>query len=170
MLVARVRSDMRAIYAGRSKKAAATAVCTLFYVYMFTNISLFTGRRQTRDAAVKEEPKSPGKSAPSKRKAYSITGSNPIGHIEPCDDELDPPQGSSKRQKTGTVGTPHVRFDGIMVPNNPRPAPRPTRKSTRSTKANPKSEMGALYERLGREFQAIAKTYADIAEASNTDA
>jgi hypothetical protein len=115
------------------------------------------------------EPKSPGKPITFKRKAYSTTGTNSIGHLEPYDDELDPPQGSSKYQKTGAGETAVVRSNATTPPNNPHTALRLTRHSARSAKANSKKTVGKLVERLGREFQAIAKTCEGIAEAINMD-
>ena len=91
-----------------------------------------------------------------KRKAYSTTDANPIGLIEPIDDaDADFAQPLGKRAKTASAGSSHVRFDGVHIP-------RPTRKSTRATKANSKKE---LFARLGKEFSAIAKTCEEISGA-----
>jgi hypothetical protein len=147
---------------GSRKRVAVTVVSIDFTANRCTNAFIFTGRHHTR---VKEEPVSPAK----KRKAYSTSGSNPIGTIKPFD-EADIPQGGSKRQKTGTT---RVRFDGVTAPSSTRPPPRPTRKSTRVSKANQKIEGSAkvdvdkLFERLGQEFHAIGRTCEMIAEEIN---
>jgi hypothetical protein len=62
-----------------------------------------------------------------------------------------------------------VRFNAMTASNNPHTAPRLTRNSARSAKANTKKNVSELLERLGREFQAIAKTCEGIAEAIDTD-
>ncbi|KIM74956.1 hypothetical protein PILCRDRAFT_14020 [Piloderma croceum F 1598] len=117
------------------------------------------GRRRVCDPAVKVEPKSLGDSVPSKR-MYSATNTKPIRCINSID--VFNSQGSSKRQKT----TSGVRFDGVMVPKPPQPTHRATRKSTQSAKANnSKKSTSELFERLGQEFQAIAKTCEEISEA-----
>ena len=162
-LFARVRLDIRATYAGRSKKAAATVVSTHLVVYSYTDRFLFAGRHHTR---VKDEPASPAK-ATGKRKMYSANGSNPIGTIEQLN-EADIPQGGSKRQKTSAGATAHVRFDGATATTSTRPTPRPTRKSTRSAKATPKIEdnskleINELFAKLGKEFYAIGKACENI--------
>ena len=119
-----------------------------------------------RPQAVKKEPKSPDNSTSSKWKVYSTNSANPIGSIHPIDIDFDASQqGSSKHQKTASSGSSNVRFDGVIVPANVRPASRPTRQSTRSTKTTPKKEINGLLTRLGQEFRAAAKTCEDIAEA-----
>jgi len=135
-----------------------------------------TGRHHAHTAIVKEEPGSPAKSAP-KRKAYSTTGSNPIGSIK----YVGKPQGISKRQKTSAGGTSHVQFN-MAGPSNTHPAPRPVKKSAQAAKANPKHEdipkpegiprldMGELFERLGQEFHAVVRICETIAEAMNSTA
>jgi hypothetical protein len=171
---ARVRSDTHATCAGRSKRAAATAVSNDFSAYRPTDILLCTGRHHTRTATVKEEPASPAKPA-AKRKVYSTSGTNPIGSIE-LFAEADMSQGIPKRHKAGAGGTAHVRFDSAATTSNTRPAPKPTRRSTRAAKTNPKVEdnskldVSELFERLGQEFHAIAKTCETIAEAINSNA
>jgi hypothetical protein len=151
--------------AGRRKRVAPTAVSISFTAHRWTNACLFIGRNHTR---VKEEPASPAK----KRKAYSTSGSNPIGTLEPFD-EADSPQGGSKRQKTGPT---RVRFDSAATSSTTRPPPRPTRKSTRASKANQKVEGDAnvevdkLFEMLAQEFHAIGRTCEKIAEEINKNA
>jgi hypothetical protein len=76
-------------------------------------------------------------------------------------------QGTSKRQKLASGGSAQVRFDGVMLNKPPHPAPRATRKSTRATKANSKKGMRELFEQLGEEFQAVAKTCEEILEVLN---
>jgi hypothetical protein len=108
---------------------------------------------------VKEEPKSPGRAAGKKRKAYSTTDANPIGILEPVDDaDADSTQPVGKRAKTASAGTSRVRFDGVAIP-------KATRKSTRTTKANSKKDANELFARLGQEFAAVAKTCEELAEA-----
>jgi hypothetical protein len=135
------------------------AVSIYFTTTRCTDTFQLIGRHHTR---VKEEPASPVK----KRKVYSTSGSNSIGTIDPFD-EADIPKGASKRQKTGTT---RVRFDGAAASSSTCPPPRPTRKSTRTPKASQKIEGDAkpdvdkLFERLGEEFHAIARTCGMIAE------
>ena len=162
---ARVRWAKRAISAGRQRKAAVTAVRWYFSIRSSTkliNKYPFSGRRRGRDPAVKEEPKSPGKSIATKRKVFSTTDARPIGQMESIDVFT---QGSSKRQKLASGGSSHVRFDGVLLNKPPHPAPRATRKSTRAAKANSKKGIRELFERLGEEFQAVAKTCEEISEA-----
>jgi hypothetical protein len=99
---------------------------------------------------------------PSKRKMYSTTDARPIGRIDPIDINA---HGSAKRQKTTSGGSAHVRFDGVILNKPSQPAPKATRKSTRSTKANSKKGASELFERLGQEFKAISKTCEEISEA-----
>jgi hypothetical protein len=104
---------------------------------------------------IKEEPKSPGRVATRKRKAYSTTDANPIGVIEPVEDaDADATQPAGKRAKTASAGSSRVRFDGVSIP-------RPTRKSTRTTKTSSKKE---LFARLSQEYATIAKTYEELSE------
>jgi hypothetical protein len=109
---ARVRSDICAMSAGRRKRVAPMVVSIYFTANWCTNAFVFIGRNHTH---VKEEPASPAK----KRKAYSMSGSNPIRTLE-LFNEADSPQGSSKRQKTGTT---HVRFDSTAASSGTRPPP-----------------------------------------------
>jgi len=107
---------------------------------------------------IKEELKSPGRPANRKRKAYSTTDANPIGVIKPIDDaDADAAQPLSKRVKTTSASSSHVRFDGVAVP-------KPTRKSTRATKANSKKDVNELFARLAKEFAAVSKTCKEISE------
>jgi hypothetical protein len=127
---------------------------------------LFTVRRGARDVTVKEEVKSPSNPAASKRKLYSITDGAPIGRFDTSNLKLSfDPAPNGKRQKTTSAGSSHVRFDGVVLGDNPEPGPRVTRKSTRSAKASSKKSAHELFERLGQEFRAVAKTCEDIAEA-----
>jgi hypothetical protein len=104
---------------------------------------------------IKEEPKSPGRPATRKRKAYSATDANPIGILKQVEDaDADAAQPAGKRTKTAAASSSHVRFDGVAVP-------RPTRKSIRTTKTNSKKE---LFARLSREFATISKTYEELSE------
>ena len=100
------------------------------------------GRRRAQNPAVMDEPKSPTNLAGTKHKI--------------C---LNSPQGSSKRQITGSS---QVHFDSINLPPN---VARPTRRSTRTARVNTRKNVGELFQRLGREFQAVAKTYEEIAGA-----
>jgi len=94
-----------------------------------------------------------------KRKAYSTTDANPIGNLEPIDDDdAKSPQPVGKRAKTAFASASHIRFNGVSIP-------KPTRKSTRATKANSKKDANELFARLGQEFAAIKKTCEDLAEA-----
>lgn len=110
---------------------------------------------------MKEEPKSPGNSVPSKRRIYSTTDAKPIGRMDSMDVFEE---GSSKRQKLGSGRSAHVRFDGVIL-NKSQANPRTTRKSTRATRANTKKGVSELFERLGQEFKAVAKTCEEISGA-----
>ena len=159
-LLARVRPDRHVISAVSRRRAAAIVVSHHPSVLSFTSlidIVSFTGRhRQT----VKEEPKSPAQ-PPRKRKAYSTTDASSIGRIEILGSDIDTAQPSGKRHKSSS-GTSQVRFNGVVVP--PGPPARATRKLTCAAKANGKKDMRELFERLGQEFGAVAKTCEDIAE------
>ena len=128
------------------------------------DISLHTGRHCC-PAVVKKELKSPDTKNPSKRKAYSTTGVQPIGHIDAFEGDFDTAPGSSKRQKTGSRASAQVRFDGVVIPSNQRT--KATRKSMQTTRVTSKKDVNGLFECLSQEFQAIAKTCGDIAEAFN---
>ena len=111
--------------------------------------------------AVKEEPKSPGQSGSRKRKAYLSVDANPIGILEPIDVDVDTfPQPVRKRAKPASGSSSNPRFDGVVLT-------KPTRKSTRTAKANSKKEAGVseLFRRLVQEHGAIARTYEEIADA-----
>lgn len=117
------------------------------------------GQRRPRQMTIKEEPKSPGRAATRKRKAYSTTDANSIGIIEPIEDadadaDADAAQPAGKRAKTTAASSSRVRFDGVAIP-------RPTRKSTRTTKTISKKE---LFARLSQEYATIAKTYEELSE------
>jgi hypothetical protein len=112
---------------------------------------------------IKEEPKSPGRLANRKRKAYSTTDANPIGVIEPIDDadaDAGAAQPRGKRVKTTSASSSNVRFDGVAIP-------KATRKSTRATKANSKKDVNELFARLAKEFAAVSKTCEEISETAD---
>lgn len=121
------------------------------------NTYSFPGCHHVHDPAVKLELKSPGDSGPSKHKMYSTTDTQPIQGFNSVD--IFESQGSSKRQKTASG----VQFDGVMVTKPPPPITRAIRKSTWS-KANTKKSTSELYEWLGKEYQAIVKTCAELSE------
>jgi len=157
---------MHAITAGGRKKAAQTAVRPISSATHLQNqyISSFTGRRG-RDAVVKAETRSPGPSAPKKRKIYSTTDANAIGDMDPIDVDFAPPQAIGKRNKTVASGSAHVEFDGIMLPPKQQPPGRPTRKSSRVSKAtSKKNTRSELFTRLAQEFRALASTCEEIGE------
>jgi len=107
---------------------------------------------------VKEEPKSPGRVATRKRKAYSTTDANPINSLEPIDDaDADAAQPVGKCAKTAAASSSHVQFDGVAIP-------RPMRRSAHATKMNSKKE---LFARLSQEYATIAKTYEELSETFN---
>jgi hypothetical protein len=115
---------------------------------------------------MKEEVKSPVNLSASKHKLYSITDGAPIGRLDTTNLKLNFDLAlNGKRQKTTSVGSSQVRFDGVVLGDNVEPGPRVTRKLTRSTKASSKKSAHELFERLGQEFWAVAKTCEDIAEA-----
>ena len=105
------------------------------------------GRRRTREAVVKEEPRSPANSSATKRKVYSTIDATSIGNINSVELDFNPTPTTAKRQRTG--------FN--------QPAPRATRKSTRSAKGQPRREVADMFERLAQEFRMIAKTLDEIA-------
>jgi hypothetical protein len=117
-------------------------------------IGSFTGRRRP---TVKEEPRSPAQGK--KRKANSVSDASSIGRSDATGFDFEATEPNGKRQKMASGSSTQVRFDGIMVP--PVKAPR---RSTRSAKANSKKDINELFERLGQEFGAVAKTCKDIAE------
>jgi hypothetical protein len=113
------------------------------------------GQHRPCQMTIKEEPKSPGRAATRKCKAYSITDANSIGIIEPIEDtDADAPQPTGKRAKTSAASSSRVRFDRVTIP-------RPTRKSTRATKTISKKE---LFARLSQEYATISKTYEELSE------
>jgi len=135
-----------------------------FYSYTkLINMHLFSSGHHCQDPAVKEEPKSPGESVPSKGKVYSTTDTRPIRCIDLID--IINAQGSSKCQKTTSGGPDHIRFDGVILNKPSHPTPKATRKSTWSTKANFKKGASELFEWLGLEFKAVTKTCEEILEA-----
>jgi hypothetical protein len=106
--------------------------------------------------AIKEEPKSPGRPANRKCKAYLMTDANPIGVIEPIND-ADAAQPRGKRVKTTSTSSSNVQFDGVAIP-------KATGKSTRATKANSKKDVNELFARLAKEFAAVTKMCKEISE------
>jgi hypothetical protein len=127
---------------------------------------LFTVCRGAQDVTVKEEVKSPVNPSASKHKLYSITDGAPIGCLNTTNLKLNFDLVlNGKRQKTTSVGSSQVRFDGVVLRDNAEPNPRVTRKSTMSAKASSKKSTHELFEWLGQEFWAVTKTCEDIAEA-----
>jgi hypothetical protein len=106
---------------------------------------------------VKEEPRSPAQGK--KRKANSVSDASSIGRSDATGFDFEATEPNGKRQKMASGSSAQVRFDGIMVP-----PVKATRRSTRSAKANSKKDIHELFERLGQEFGAVAKTCKDIAE------
>lgn len=162
-LLVRVQPDKHVIFAGSRRGAAATVVSNHPSDCSYTllmSVFPFSGRRRP---TIKKEPKSPVQPS-RKRKAYSTTGANSIGRIEILESDIDIAPPSGKRHKSSS-GTSQVRFDGVMVPPVP-PAPpaRATRKSARTAKANEKKDMRELFERLGQELGAAAKTCEEMSE------
>jgi hypothetical protein len=92
---------------------------------------------------------------------YSTTDGKPIGRFNAVDVFA---QGSSKHLKTASGSSARVRFNSVTLPKGQAPA-RVTRNLTRSTKANSEKTMSELFEQLGREYQAIAKTCEAMSEA-----
>ena len=92
---------------------------------------------------------------------------NAIGLMDSIEIDMDPPQTIGKRQKTVASKSAHVTFDGVVLPPKPQQPPaRPTRKSTRVTKATSKKDTtSVLFLRLGQEFRALAKTCDELGEA-----
>ena len=119
---------------------------------------LFTGRRRIQDPSVKEEPKSPSTLTTHKRKVFSTTDSSAIRYITSSDLECVPVEGAAKHQKTGPSPG---RLDAVATPWA-------TRKSTHASKSasnfNSKKDIGDLFRRLGQEFEAVTKTFKEIAE------
>jgi len=128
------------------------------------HIAFFTGRR-ARDVAVKAERRSAGPSAPKKRKIHSTTDANP-GHTDPINVDFGPTQASGKQQTTVASGSACVQLDDVTPPPKQQPSARPTRKSTRITKAVSKKETKSdLFTRLAQEFRALASTCEEIGQA-----
>jgi hypothetical protein len=107
---------------------------------------------------VKEEPKSPAQAAGRKRKAKSTTDSNPITVIDgpiDVDFSFDPPVPPvRKRSKTAPVSTPRVHFDGAEAQTS----------TTKSTRSAAKKDLRELFKRLGEEYDAVSKTFEQIAD------
>ena len=80
------------------------------------------------------------------------------------DIDTEPAQPPAKRQKTAAASSSHIRFDGVEVGKS-NPTTRSTRRSTRTTKANSRKDLGDLFGRLAKDYQTIAKTCQEIAEA-----
>ena len=161
-----VRSAKHAITAGRQRKAAAMAVGLWSFIYSSSkliNRYPFPGRHCGGDPAVKEELKSPGNSVPSKQRIYSTTNVKPIGRMDSMDVFEE---GSLKCQKLGSGRSAHVHFDSMIL-NKPQATPQTTRKLMRATRANTKKGVCKLFERLGQEFKAVAKTCEEISGALN---
>ena len=119
---------------------------------------LFTGLHRVQDPSVKEEPKSPSTLTTHKQKVFSTTDSSAIRYIASSDLKCVPVEGAAKHQKTGPSPG---RLDAVATP----PA---TRKSTCASKFasnfNSKKDIGDLFCRLGQEFEAVTKTFKEIAE------
>ena len=128
----------------------------LFIILMI--LTILIGRCRPQAVAVKAEPTSPLK----KRKSYSTTDADLIGHIDAIDDVFEAIPTNGKHQKMNTGTTARVRFDGVKVPEKPLHTQKATRKSTRTAKAS-KKDGTELFERLAQEFRAIAQTLEDIA-------
>ena len=104
---------------------------------------------------IKEEPKSSGRAATSKRKAYSIMDTNSIGIIKPIEDtDTDTAQPAGNHARASAASSSCVRFDGVAIP-------KPMRKSTCTTKTISKKE---LFAHLSQEYATIAKTYEELSE------
>ena len=84
-----------------------------------------------------------------------MTGSAPIGHIATSDFNITSSQGAPKQQKTGPS---QDWFDGVVILW-------PTRTSARVAKSTNKVGIAELFQRLGQEFQAVAKTFKEISES-----
>jgi len=88
-----------------------------------------------------------------------------MGVMETLDIDTEPAQPATKHQKTASGSSSRVRFDGVELHDKSNPAPKATRRSTRTTKANSKKEVGELFGQLAKEFQAMSRTCEEIAEA-----
>jgi hypothetical protein len=109
---------------------------------------------------VKEEPKSLTQPVNKRHKAVSTTDVSSIGRTQTVSVDFGPAQPSGKRYKAASGGPSQVRFNSITVP----PAPRALRNSTCAAKANSKKDMHELFEQLGHEFGAVARTCEEISE------
>jgi hypothetical protein len=86
--------------------------------------------------------------------------------MDVLDVDAEPAQPPPKRLKTaGSSSSRGIRFDGVELYEQSNPTPKPTRRSTRSAKANSKKDVGQLFGQLAKEFQVISKTCEEIAEA-----
>jgi len=97
---------------------------------------------------------------------FSTETANPVGMVDVLDADTAPPP-VSKRQKTASASSSRVRFDGVELHDRRDIAPKPTRRSARSAKANTKKDVGQLFGQLAKEFEAIAKTCEEIAQATD---
>ncbi len=130
----------------------------------FRYITIPTGRR-ARDIAIKDEPRSPIQAAPRKRKVYSTTDANAIGHMDPVEIDFDPPKTVGKRRKVVASGSATVHFDGVAIPAMPPQSAKATRKSARVAKTTSRKDVSELFSQLGQQFHAIANTCEEIGEA-----
>ena len=96
---------------------------------------------------------------------YSTSGATPMGVMETLNIDMELTQPATKRQKTASGSSSRIRFDGMELHNKSNPAPKATRRSTRTTKANSKKEVGELFGQLVKEFQAMSRTCEEIVEA-----
>jgi len=152
------------ISAGRQRKVAVTVVSWYYSVRSSTeliNQFPFSGRRCGRDSTVKAEPKSPGKQ------------SSPSAVIFDYRCKAHRTDGINRRLCSRHFETPETRFWGRSGPIRWRDAhkpPHPAQEQPGSLrgppKANSKKGMRELFERLGEEFQAVAKTCEEFRKRS----
>ena len=109
------------------------------------------------DMAIKEEPKSPAQPTTRKRKAAAYLAVNGIslGLVDVLDKE---PSSSTQpnRKRTKMAGS-SAKLEAVVVPWA-------TRNSKWNERLGTKSNVRELYQRLGCELAAVAKTFKGLSE------
>jgi hypothetical protein len=88
-----------------------------------------------------------------------------MGMMDTLDIDAEAAQPVPKLQKTASASSSRIRFDGVELHDKSNPTPKTTRRSTRSTKANSKKDVGELFGQLAKEYQAISKICEEISDA-----
>src|ERR1700729_4283770 len=112
---ARVQLDRHVMFAGSRRRAAAMVVSDLFLFFRFITLMSIISFTDRHRPIMKDEPESLALPA-KKRKAYLITDTPAIGHIDIMGSNINPAQPSGKRHKLSSGASSQVRFDGVVLP------------------------------------------------------